>query len=114
MGSRLSMRSSASKHSGTASRLSLRRRQPPTPTGAAQPELDIARQVAEGREANWPELHCGLAYNVTTKRLQVSVLRANRLRIPEASLRSPSRLLILFTRFEVVLPGGAWSLRGMT
>ncbi len=88
IGSRLSLHSNTSKRS-LHSRLS--RGRTPSSNAPVPPELDTARQVAEGREATWPELQCGLAYNVTTKRLHISVLRANRLHIPEASLRTPSK-----------------------
>ncbi|CDS37462.1 synaptotagmin [Echinococcus multilocularis] len=64
---------------------------PPSATTATSglPELDTARRVAEAKEATWPELLCGLAYNVTTKRLNIHVLRAVRLKVTETLLRTP-------------------------
>ena len=57
------------------------------------PQLDTARRVAADKEATWPELLCGLSYNATTKRLNVHVLRANRLKVPDSSLRTPSKFI---------------------
>uniref|UniRef100_A0A5K3EYP6 C2 domain-containing protein n=1 Tax=Mesocestoides corti TaxID=53468 RepID=A0A5K3EYP6_MESCO len=90
MGSRLSLHSRASKRSSISRMSNSQSRGPPSVATTDLPELETARQVAEGREANWPELLCGLAYNVTTKRLNIHVLRASRLKIPETSLRTPS------------------------
>ncbi|VDD81571.1 unnamed protein product [Mesocestoides corti] len=92
MGSRLSLHSRASKRSSISRMSNSQSRGPPSVATTDLPELETARQVAEGREANWPELLCGLAYNVTTKRLNIHVLRASRLKIPETSLRTPKNL----------------------
>ncbi|VDL40313.1 unnamed protein product [Hymenolepis diminuta] len=91
-GSPLSIHSRISRRSSTRShRSGSRHQRPPSASSVASrkantntmPELETARRVAADREANWPELLCGLAYNNTTKRLSISVLRANRLKIPE-------------------------------
>ncbi|VDK43180.1 unnamed protein product [Taenia asiatica] len=94
--SRLSMGSRASHHS-LSHRSTPRSLRPPSAatTTTELPQLDTARRVAEAKEATWPELLCGLAYNVTTKRLNIHVLRANRLRVPESSLRIPKVYVLL-------------------
>ncbi|KAM3179123.1 hypothetical protein ACTXT7_001170 [Hymenolepis weldensis] len=98
-GSPISLHSRASRRSSTRThRSGSRHQRPPSASSVASrkantdvmPELETARRVAADRGANWPELLCGLAYNNTTKRLNISVLRANRLKIPEGSFRSPS------------------------
>nr|CDS31389.2 synaptotagmin [Hymenolepis microstoma] len=97
-GSRLSLSSRASRRSSSRTHQTGSEHQRPqsaksvawkTANTGVLPELATARRVVADREANWPELLCGLAYNSTTKRLSVSVLRTNRLKVPDASFRSP-------------------------
>ncbi|VUZ49047.1 unnamed protein product [Hymenolepis diminuta] len=111
-GSPLSIHSRISRRSSTRShRSGSRHQRPPSASSVASrkantntmPELETARRVAADREANWPELLCGLAYNNTTKRLSISVLRANRLKIPEGSFRSPSKWSHKFRYFKSVV-----------
>lgn len=111
-GSPLSIHSRVSRRSSTRShRSGSRHQRPPSASSIASrkantnvmPELETARRVAADREANWPELLCGLAYNNTTKRLNISVLRANRLKIPEGSFRSPSKWSHKFRYFKSVV-----------
>jgi len=58
-------------------------------TAQIPPPQTRAEQVAKTSKADWPELQCGLMFDELTKRLSIRILRANRLKAPEATIGSP-------------------------
>ncbi|VDN15013.1 unnamed protein product [Dibothriocephalus latus] len=74
-GSRLSLHS---RRSGSGSR-----------AGATPTPRNVAEDVAQGRNANWPELLIGLSYTQQTGRLNITAVKASKLKIPGAPVAIP-------------------------
>lgn len=69
-------------------------------TAQIPPPQTMAEQVAKTSKADWPELQCGLMFDELTKRLSIRILRANRLKAPEATIGSPSMLVLQIIEFN--------------
>nr|VZI10588.1 unnamed protein product [Spirometra erinaceieuropaei] len=79
MGSRLSLRS---KRSSTSSR-----------SAEAPPQQTVAENVAKSKNANWPELLIGLSYSQQTGRLNITAVKASKLKIPGAPSAIPKTFI---------------------
>ncbi|BHF70281.1 clathrin binding [Sparganum proliferum] len=79
VGSRLSLRS---RHSSTGSR-----------TAEAPPQQTVAESVAKSKNADWPELLIGLSYSQQTGRLNITAVKASKLKIPGAPSAIPKTFI---------------------